>query len=137
MLVIENFLKETKHKGIGVFAGENVKKGETVYVDEKILSKIFPAKEIANLPKVAQDFITNNSDYDEKNDTGYFDCDNARFINHSENPNIWYYPKKKSMVALRDISKGEEILGDYRNFCDECKNRSEMYFKVYENIEKF
>jgi len=136
MLIVKNFLKETKHKGIGVFTGELIKKGTSVYVDSNILSKIFFAKEIKKLPQIAQEFITTYSDYDQENDSWYLDCDNTRFINHSENPNIWYYPEKKSMIALRDIKEGEEILADYRNFCDECKYEG-MSFKINEDLEKF
>ncbi len=38
-------------------------------------------------------------------------CD-LRFINHSEEPNIVYYDDF-TVVALRDISEGEELLHNY------------------------
>lgn len=38
-------------------------------------------------------------------------CD-LRFINHSDNPNIVYYDDF-TVVALRDIGKGEELLHNY------------------------
>ena len=35
-----------------------------------------------------------------------------RYVNHSNNPNIYQDLKKQQDIALRDIKKGEMITGD-------------------------
>lgn len=45
-------------------------------------------------------------------ENGFEVCCNLKYINHSDSPNACYYDDK-SVVALRDIKKGEEITHNY------------------------
>ena len=50
--------------------------------------------------------------------TYYLCVDNAKFFNHSENPNTLDPLDSNRTYALVDIQIGEEIVSDYSNFSD-------------------
>lgn len=59
--------------------------------------------------------------------------DNARFVNHSENPNSGESASKEALVAvaLRDIKQGEEIFENYFQY-DECPWVDDpLWFETY------
>lgn len=58
-----------------------------------------------------------------KNGNVYRVTDNTRFINHSCNPNICFLDDK-TMVAARDIRKGEELIENYLASYD----KNDFYF---------
>lgn len=108
MLIVKTKLKEFVGKGIGLVADENIKKGQVVWtfnpiVDIKILKK--------NIPKEMKEFYDIYSI--RRKDYIFFNSDNARFINHSKNPNTKSLGHEKDNIALRDIKNGEEITIDY------------------------
>jgi SET domain-containing protein len=43
----------------------------------------------------------------------FLNTDNARFINHSKNPNTKSLGAEKNNIAIRNIKPGEEITIDY------------------------
>jgi uncharacterized protein len=59
--------------------------------------------------------------YVKKYDSVFFLPDNARYVNHSFQPNSAVCPNSDGLcsVALREIADGEEILEDYTQY-DEC-----------------
>ena len=110
MLVIKTKLKEIPGKGIGLVADQEVKKGMVVWefdliVDIKIYKK--------DIPHQAENFFKTYA-VDNGDDFVYLNVDNARFINHSDEPNIKSLGKMKDNIAIRDIEPGEEITIDYR-----------------------
>jgi len=52
--------------------------------------------------------------------------DIGNYLNHSENPNV-RYEKGKGYFSVRDISKGEEILANYRDLDEPVETREEYY----------
>ncbi len=110
MLVIKTKLKEISGKGIGLIANQEIKKGDKIWVynpviDFKILKK--------NIPEEMTEFFHIYAcDYGK--DYIYFNSDNARFINHSETPNITSLGELGDDIALRDIHVGEEITINYK-----------------------
>jgi hypothetical protein len=50
----------------------------------------------------------------------WLDGDDARFMNHSETPNVLAVTAEL-MVATRHIALGEELCCDYRSFDDSCR----------------
>ena len=122
MLVVKTFLKKTKNKGIGLFAAEDIKKGTIVHIDENFLDREFSRKFVKKCKPLLREFIVKYGDYNSSSDSWSLSCDDARFMNHSETPNILWDSKKKTMFAIKSIKKGEEIVCDYRNICDECRD---------------
>lgn len=43
-------------------------------------------------------------------------CNKVKFVNHSTNPNVTFNLKRWALIAIRDISKGEELTSFYANF---------------------
>lgn len=108
-MIIKTSLKESKGKGIGLFSEENIKKGKVIWVFNPIVDIIINKKDI---PKKAKEFYDIYS-VDYGKDKLMINTDNARFINHSKNPNIKSLGKKKENIAIKNIKKGEEITMNY------------------------
>ena len=109
MLVVKTQLKEFKGKGIGLIASEFIKKGQKVWIFNPVIDILIDKK---SLPKKARDFYKIYAVEYRKNKIA-FNTDNARFINHSKNPNIKSLGDFKPNIAIRDTKKGEEITIDY------------------------
>ena len=124
----------------GVFATRDIKKGETVIVEEP--KKIIKKEDIKKLSKDNQNHTTPAGD-------GRYIVMGVpeRYINHSCSPNT--YVSKKKDIALKNIKKGEEITSDYAingidNWKMKCSCRSKNcrktiygnFFKLPKNIQK-
>ena len=117
MLVVKTELHETKNKGIGLYASQDIRAGDTVWLLEDVMHKVITDDEYKNMKKLQKDYIDTYATYHACGVQGYFlDLDNTRFINHSEYPNIEF--SNKDGHALRDIYMGEEITCDYRKLSD-------------------
>ena len=119
------FVKTIRKNYRGVFASENIKKGETVEIcpvivvpkkHEKMIDKTHLLNYYylwgpQNQPAIA---------------LGY-----GSLYNHSFSPNIEYEEKVKKKVlvfkALRNIKKGEELKSNYNGDHD---SKDEVWFKV-------
>jgi hypothetical protein len=110
MMIVPNYLDRSKIHGFGVFAKENIKAGTPMweYLDGYDLDLIFD-----DFPLQVRQYIKH---YGNMVRPGvYLLCgDNARFMNHSEAPNMSASGAKN--IALRDISAGEEITCNYSEF---------------------
>ena len=109
MLIVKTYLKEIKGKGIGLIAGQLIKKGQVVWKHNPTVDIEIKKKEI---PKEAKEFYDTYA-VDLGKDKVFLNTDNARFINHSNNPNTKSLGNKKDNIAVKDIKKGEEITIDY------------------------
>jgi len=117
MLLVKTKLAPSKIHGIGLFADEFIPQGTLVqqYIDGFDLY-ICPWK-LEYLPTEAKKCVLKYA-YKQKSLGDYILCgDNARFWNHSDNPNLIADPKGgENDVAARDISPGEELTVNYRDF---------------------
>jgi SET domain-containing protein len=112
MLLVKTYLDKSKIHGIGVFAGEFIRKGTKMWRFVEGYDRAYSPKEFARLPKAARNFL---SHYAYRVDGEIlFTVDNDRHINHSDDPNT--YLKGGYAIARRNIRKGEEITNDYREF---------------------
>jgi SET domain-containing protein len=109
MLVVKTKLKEITGKGIGLIADQEVKKGQSIWVYNPVIDIKVNKKDI---PEKAEEFFKIYS-VDIGEDCVYLNLDNARFINHSENPNTKSLGPFKDNIAIRDIPIGEEITINY------------------------
>lgn len=109
MLTVKTKLKEIEGKGIGLIANQEIKKGQSVWVYNPIIDIKVNKKDI---PKFAEDFF-NTYSVDINEDFVILNTDNARFTNHSDNPNTKSLGLYKDNIALKDIEIGEEITIDY------------------------
>jgi uncharacterized protein len=112
MLLVKTYLDKSKVHGLGVFAGQFIRKGTKIWRFVYGFDRFYTRKRLAKLPKPARDYI-NLHGYQWKNEI-LLSMDYDTFMNHSENPNTDFH---NGYVMARDnIRKGEEITNDYRAF---------------------
>lgn len=94
-----------------------VAKGTPVWRFHATLDLVLSDGELAALPPIGQDYILRYA-YKDMRTGAYVLCgDDARFFNHSTEPNCGDDPDDASQcLALRDIAVGEELVCDYREF---------------------
>ncbi len=119
MTIVKTFLKETKHKGIGLFAGQFILKGTTWWIETPDFDKVVTTDEYFAASGIEREFYDTYM-FVKTDGTMYVCVDNARFINHSNNPNTTN--NGNDCVTVRDIKQGEELTCDYREICDWCKD---------------
>lgn len=103
------YVKETRSRGKGIFAKQNIKKGEIITV---VKGKIYTIKNSKDAKRQGLDEnYLHQIDWDKFiNNTTI-----SRFTNHSCNPNSGI-KNKIELVAMRNIKKDEEITVDYDTF---------------------
>ena len=103
-------LKSTKVKGSGIFAKEEIKKGDILsYVD----GQIYFSKKESQINSLVKDHAIPFSKYFYRNS---FNSLSVKF-NHSCDPNC-YIKDLFFVTAMRDIKKGEELTMSYSLFCN-------------------
>jgi len=117
MLRVRTYLKEVPGKGIGCFAAEDIPFGSIVW-KKTIFDMVVNESSVQATPDIFQEFVEK---YGCRHADQVIVCiDNARFINHSFDPNV--RPKDMHVsVASRYIRKDEELLVDYTEQCDDDK----------------
>lgn len=118
MLHVKYLLNKSAKHGIGLFAGENIKKNTVVYTSSPLLD--------VNITQEAFDSLTENEKneikywgfFDELNKKWHVDFDVSRFINHSVNPTLTQDPSKNDayLLTTRDVTIGEELTQNYLEF---------------------
>lgn len=115
MLKVKSYLATSKVHGIGLFAGEGIKEGTTVWQFNPYIDQVFTIRKFRTICSSVNHFGLQHlyaSSY-KRNDKYYYITDNARFINHSsENFNIMF-SDDNTEIACHDIKKDEEILENY------------------------
>lgn len=114
MLLVKTHIKSSPIHGIGLFASEFILKGTLVWRLVRGFDQVFTEEQFGKLPQSAINTIEFYGYYQEE-DGGYVLCaDDARFFNHSKDPNC----ESKVMItyAARDIKAGEELTDNYEQF---------------------
>jgi hypothetical protein len=112
MLLVKTYLDKSRIHGIGVFAGETIRKGTKIWRFVFGFDRYYSRKRFAKLPKAAKDYIRLHG-YQWGNEI-LLSMDYDTFMNHSGNPNTYFH--NGYVVAQRNIAKGSEITNDYRAF---------------------
>ncbi|MGB7256740.1 MAG: SET domain-containing protein [Pseudolabrys sp.] len=112
MLLVKTYLDKSAIHGLGVFAGEFIRKGTKIWRWVEGFDRAYTPKQFARLPKPARDYIRHH---------GYradgeilIGMDHDHHMNHSADANTFW--KNGYVIACRDIRKGAEITNDYREF---------------------
>lgn len=114
------------HSGRGVFANQDIKKGEII---EKSPIIVIPKSDMSNLN---ESILTTYFFYFGKNKEklavvlGF-----GSLYNHSYKPNMTYEIKEKekvvNFIAIKDIRRNEEITFDYKS--GDSKNKTPLWFE--------
>ncbi|QQL50260.1 SET domain-containing protein-lysine N-methyltransferase [Mucilaginibacter ginkgonis] len=123
MLIVETYLKEVSGKGIGLFASKLIPKNAVYWVRNTDFDKIISKTELRSYPALTSNFITNYG-FQEQSGIWYLCMDNARFVNHSLNPNTFNrFNDTGELIectTTKDILPNEEIVCNYRKTCITC-----------------
>src|SRR5215213_8734064 len=119
MLLIKTKLDISPIHGIGLFADEFIAKGTVIWKFSHVIDLILKKEQIEELAETAREQIQKYS-YRDIHSGLYILCgDDARFFNHSENPNCLdtcRAGKEDITLARRDIPAGEELTCNYALF---------------------
>lgn len=119
MTIVKTYLKETESKGIGLFSGQFIPKGTLWWIETPYFDKIITNDEYFAANELEREFYDKYM-YVKPDGIMYVCVDNARFINHSNNPNT--VNSGNDCITSRDINEGEELTCDYREICSLCKD---------------
>ena len=121
MMLVKTRLGRSAIHGIGLFADQDIPKGSRIWEFTHGFDQQIPRDQLEKIPEAARNDFLKYSYTSKKNGHYYIlCCDDARFFNHSEDPNVISQPNGNGEedldVAARDIRRGEELTCDYRSF---------------------
>lgn len=122
MLRVKTYLDKSRINGIGVFAGEDIPRGKTVWEFNPLVDFVYSIEEWTRLlNSISSESSQHILKYSYKSNGKYYLCvDSAQFMNHEDHQyNIANNPQNDTMYARRFINKDEELLCNYFEFCDE------------------
>lgn len=106
--------------GLGLFADQDIPKGAVTWQFMAGYDLLLTQAEIEALPEPARSNLLDHTYHDAKSGLYVLCADNARFMNHADEPNTAGVHEKGAIegydVATRDIKRGEELTCDYRVF---------------------
>ena len=114
MMLIDTYLDKSKIQGVGVFAKENVKKGEKIKEVRPEFEIEFNSDNLPKMPLALAKFIDTHS-YERELGSKILvmGIDNEKYLNHSDDPSV-----DDEGYALKDIKIGDEITINYKDFDD-------------------
>lgn len=129
MLVVKTVVKQSTIAGVGLFADQDIKRGDIVwqYTPESCATftqeqfQVFINSFQKTESQIIQYYLTYTY-YQSFMNSLIFCLDNGRFVNHSGEPNLAtpsYLPREMAWqysVALRDVEKGEELTENYNTY---------------------
>lgn len=124
MLRVKTKLAPSEVEGIGLFADEFIPKGTVTWQYDMEFDVAFDESALARVPGPVCGQFLKYSYFDHSLKKYILCSDNQRFINHSNNPNIFSTPEKD--IAAKDIQQGEEMLCDYTHYEHDWFERREL-----------
>jgi hypothetical protein len=120
MLLVRTRIGPSAIEGTGLFADEDIPAGTKTWEFLPGYDVMFARAQIDALPEIPRLELLRYVYHNERSGHFIYCLDNARFMNHSEQPNTRsVYPPDGSEgydVATRLIKRGEELTCDYREF---------------------
>lgn len=117
MMLIRTFVGPSNIHGLGCFANEPIRAGQRAWsLCDLTFDRVWNAHDYSSLPPIAREQIARFV-YVCKHTSRIIYCvDDARYLNHSADPNLMDSGRGINDYALRDIDVGEELTVDYRTF---------------------
>lgn len=114
MLCVKTRLGESRIEGVGLFAAEPIAKGTVVWRYDPRFDLSLDLRDIPDSDAITREWVMRYG-YQQTDEPVYIICgDNARFMNHSDEPNC--DDNGDLTIATADIAAGEEITCDYARF---------------------
>ena len=112
-LLVATKVRQSSIEGFGLFADEDINYKTIVWQHNAAQDGWFNHKDWNTFPESLKTHILHFCCYDEKLEAYIRAGDNANWMNHSYEPNL-FSPNYYMHIASRDITKGEELTVDYR-----------------------
>ena len=124
MIHIRHKLKTSNLHGIGLFADQDIPKGQVVYTASPSLDLNITQEQFEALDRREQDEIIWWGFFDQHSQMWHVDFDVSKFINHAYNATVTQDPAHEEayLVAKRDITAGEELTQNYL----ECESQADL-----------
>lgn len=118
MLLVKTLLSPSEIHGVGLFAAERIPKGTVVWRFCWVIDLVLADDALEQLSPPAREQMLKYSYVDRHLRRRILCGDDARFFNHSDEPNCLDFPDNDggTTVAKRDIEAGEELTSDYAAF---------------------
>lgn len=116
MLLVKTYIAASAIEGVGVFAAQPIRKGETIWRLEPDFDRLIPVDAYDAMSGTMKDLMGRYA-YPSPDKPGFlvYEVDNGRFMNHSDKPNT-DFSFHRGGKAKMDIEAGEELTCDYREF---------------------
>jgi uncharacterized protein len=120
MMLVPTRRQSSAIHGTGLFATERISAGTPTWRFTAGLDQALHPDAVRALDDIGRDWLTTYAYLDIRTGLYVLCADDARFMNHSDTPNVGGDYEKEPVfgmdVALRDIEVGEELTCDYRTF---------------------
>jgi len=105
--------------GVGLIIDQDVRKGNLI-LDAN--SQFTYTYRVADFPLDIQAMFqrygyTGKPPYQLTEGWVYYNADDSRFMNHSDDPSCLYSPLQQIYIASKDLIVGDELTCDYNDFC--------------------
>jgi len=118
MLLVRTLVDKSQIHGLGLFAAERIDEGTPIWRFTPGLDLDLDPSALEIQPALARERLAHYGYIDIRLNRYILCCDDARFINHSETPNLrsdFSLEPHGVDIATRDIMAGEELTIDYRS----------------------
>lgn len=122
MLLVDTYLAPSKIEGIGLFAQKPIPKGTKIWEFTPGFDLELSPEEVDHLAECSRERILNYAYFNAQKMRHILCSDDARFMNHSEDPNVMDVGfdngngNEGEAFAARDIAPDEELTEDYRTY---------------------
>ncbi len=116
MLKVKTYIRESIQLGCGMgcFADEFIPANTLIWEYNPLIDRRFTDIDLEKFTDLELQFIDT---YSYKFDGYYYLCvDNARFMNHNNNPNTYECSYEQKTYSAVDIKRGTELLSNYEVF---------------------
>ena len=116
MMMVRSYLGPSSIEGLGVFSHTDIRKGQLVWLYDPRFDVSYEVEEMERVPRHFREFLERYT-YEHPTDPSrvVLDCDEGRFMNHSDVPNIDLADPHRG-VAVCDIPAGVELTCNYGQF---------------------
>lgn len=118
MMMVRCFLAPSNIEGLGVFTSVDIRKGGLVWLYDSRFDVSYHLEDLERAPLHFREFMDRYTyPHPEDPERVVLDCDEGRFMNHADAPNVDLSNPSRGIATCR-IPSGTELTCDYRQFID-------------------
>jgi SET domain-containing protein len=114
MMLVRSYLALSPIHGFGLFADELIRAGQPIWRLDSLFDRVWSEEQYHNMPIEALKEMEGYATWCEPQKLWLYCVDNARFFNHSDDPNVLDGDMRS--WAARSIKAGEELTCCYSSW---------------------